>query len=355
MRFRDHLDDPGYHKLNWLRANFELPDFVKTAEIEDDRDAIAREHFAYPENREFPTHSRADAWMSARLFQKHADEFEPGLRETIAQRLLDACRFWDARGGDRAVEKEADAGFDVEYPDADGEQLAKVSLRTAADFVKIATDLVDNKFNYPYATRNAVARRLLDAPAELASAMTSTLRRSLEKTAGLQRTSVGELRRTATVRAFAYRNKGRADLATEVLSAFDKTAGEAIHGVVPKQALARFAGSVDSFDRLVRLHMTGGHGLAPAEDSWKSLTLSDVSDIGKEAVTLPNGYVVVADDLRAGASEVQSTMRDLFGIEPRGDVVEKVASLTSEQCNQLFGVLDRNAPRVYSLERLKGK
>jgi len=94
-----------------------------------------------------------------------------------------------------------------------------------------------------------------------------------------------------------------------------------------------------------------GHSLRPAEDSWRGLTLYDIEEVGKEAATLPNGAIVVKEDIRRNP-KVPQALQSLFGIEAGSDPFQKVAELTSDQCTTLLDVLHKDAPNTYSLERL---
>ena len=92
----DIVHDSNLAELMTIRNVYEIPEYVKSSGMPEKTASasVPAESFAWEERRLFPTTAKADTWLSAVYFEKHASEIGPFDRARIMNRLTEAVDFW---------------------------------------------------------------------------------------------------------------------------------------------------------------------------------------------------------------------------------------------------------------------
>jgi len=341
---RDHIQDKNLSDLNHVLNVFEFPAFAKEASVAN-TDAVAHlsaEMFADPRRRLYPIHTKADTWLSTAYFYKNASQYSEGDKVKVAERLVDAARFWKLENTFKNIttppelEKTATehSVLTVEFRQ-NGTVEAQVHIRNQQDLEKVAAELIQDRHRFPYEMRRDVARQLLAA----GTFADDYVRDHLEKTAGYVRTDVQSLKDAVRHREALYKRAYRQVPSLDELHAICKEAEEkAEAGLVQDTFLEKIAGILDNYDRFARLHTSGyGSSLSAPEDSFGGITRNGARTIIGGVVDI-GGRLYPKHQVLKHAKELQQLFADLAGEYDLTDeqILQKAASACDPLLVQLF-------------------
>jgi hypothetical protein len=178
----DQSTDYSSRELYTLMRGKELPEYVKTAEV-DDYDTIQnlpKEAFADEDRRIYPINTPARTYVSNAYFMsKRADIFKTygekyaGLLES---KIKEAASIFeiseDLENFSQAHEKQASEDYSLRHLGTfkllgEGGPLDLYPVKTAEDLVKSAEHLVNNMHNYPFDWRREMSQNVVKLAGEL--------------------------------------------------------------------------------------------------------------------------------------------------------------------------------------------
>ena len=328
----DHVQDTSRAALFNISRRCELPAFVKDAELlePDDLSTMPTHLFADPARKRFPIHTKADTWLSAAFFAKQAADDPDNLDTAVAKRLDEAVRYWKLdKFANQLVEQLTHAeSVGPQYPvtyTVDGTEVTRTAVHSAEELHKLAADITTNKHRYPYETRAAVSRQLLDIAPEIPCTFQPEVQRALEKTAGRALTDLDTATAVLVGRRAYYTRYPT--LSEDIDKAIDAMQKSAIDDLVPPAVLTKVAGLVDAMDRFVSLHRRFGHGVQPIEDELFTFTNKDADDAAEQLVPLANNTIVRKEALHAPTA--RTMLHDVLALDEDGetDLVAQVQAL----------------------------
>ena len=101
----DHIADKNLTMFNVIRQNHELPEFVKSAQVES-VDELPSSSFADRAGRRFPCHTKAATWLSYAYFLKHANDVPKNLKPVLVDRLHKFADSWGIANEIKRLEQE---------------------------------------------------------------------------------------------------------------------------------------------------------------------------------------------------------------------------------------------------------
>lgn len=187
---QDHVFDAanGGRELHRLTKLYDLPDFVKTSNFNDDAvlpaGAVAG-LCADPQHNQFPCHTKAATYWSHLFFLEKQAEFHPKDRAKIAERLgqfanqypsiksaLDGIRKRHAELYKDAEASLPDSAFAyVWLDDATGDKTRKLPIRSTEEVKAAAEYLEKYRDAFPFSDRQKIATRILEKAAAYGAAI----------------------------------------------------------------------------------------------------------------------------------------------------------------------------------------
>jgi len=333
------VNEAGLYKLSTV---FEFPEFVKTAShatAEDVRD-IATGMFAWPGERMFPMHTKADTWLSAAYFRKFASEIPEHARGPIGAALEQAADFWQISLPEQMQAKEAavaEPAFSVEYRFKD--QVYHVAECENADqLYKVAADaMIPGK--YPYAMRRDLARQVLAYEQELPEHFEA----DLYKTAGYGTGNLGTARHAVHQRLVGVRDHWNhlADGLQELDALLVKTAGE--QPLVSTGMLDKTAAMLDAVDRFAGFDKRYNEHIRPPEQQLFEITINDVDSFNKQAMQLSSGHVVSEREVLASNARAFLSNYGYDKTASAEDLRKTIMGLDPRRATQLYEHIQRTA------------
>lgn len=281
-----------------LHTVLEFPEFVKEAvqsspqtvqELDSDR-------FAWPGQRMFPIHTKADTWLSSAYFHKFGADIPEHTRKGISDMLEKVAEYWGIElptsDDMKPIQKEASLSHTIKYP---LQENVSVQLISGEELQKVAFDILDGG-KYPMAVRQSVAKQTLNAPGEFLRTLSDRTISDLQKVAGY---GIG----TEAAALTAIRQRWHATAhhwkpikeGLEELSCMVKMA--ATDGVMSHEMTQKTASMLDAVDRFVGLHHRYSDSFQPPEKQLFNVTLADYDTFTKLAVRLPTGEWVRKEDM----------------------------------------------------------
>jgi hypothetical protein len=320
----------------------DLPDFVKEAHLTRPEDVtdLQSQAFADPKNRRFPVHTKADTWLSREYLAKFAHSmYDDAELETVANNMATACQFWDigVEPAHAAVQKEAaDEGVTITYAGPQGQKAYSLKIHNQEDFDKVASDLLQKTGKYTYSIRRDVARQLLGSVGQLNLQMDLNTEQNLQKTAAY---AVGKLEPVVwAIRQRKSAVRKMPELSEKLAQAEQAVKAVTREGLVDPDMLDKTAGMLDAVDRLAGLYQHYSPQFQPPERSLFNVTIRDMDDFHKTAVTLPDGSRVEKEALEA--PQTQEFIEECLGQKCAADnVVEVAQKLTRHQAEVLSSFL----------------
>lgn len=322
----DHVHDKNYVQLVQISHTLPLPDFVKEAELttEEDISSIPSNCFADKVHRLYPTHTKADTWLSLAYFHKLGFDVPRSGREVIEAMLNKAAQFWKISPEDISKMKQSkvtsdqkDKGIQVLYQ-YEGSKLASASLHNADDWNKTASDLIDKGEKFPYSTRRDVSRQLLMKQASCKAEPSHEVIMKLQKIAGYGTTSKESLMEFLKTRASIYKS-----LSTEFSNHISKYAVELEKRLdddfVKPEMLDKVASAVDMCDTYLDLKRHYKRAFTRPEWTLYQLTMKEAQDYHQNAVELKNGQLFSKTQINAAKVNLTDFLSNTLLIKTASD------------------------------------
>ena len=193
----DHVADKNGLELARLAKQYEFPDFVKSANLDQTMNPgkLPVHLYADPVRQQFPCHTAASTWLSALYFTEKRAEFHPKDRRNIEKRLDHYADYWRIKKAvayvnDRwqALHKQAeeqlpDSMFAYVWVGDNGIKERRLRLKTAAE-VKAAADwLYEYRDHLNFSDRHQIAKKILEKAASYGAGL-GERREFVERQAG---------------------------------------------------------------------------------------------------------------------------------------------------------------------------
>jgi hypothetical protein len=339
----DHVKDLNHSYLYNLDESEGLPDFVKQAGLlqEEQAKLMGSNLFADAKNRLFPTHSKADTWLSAAFYEKYAkQDYDKEAGAKIESRLRDMCAFWGVEYTEPKVEKVASTQVAIEYR-YDGIPQKTVVVESGDQLEKLASFVTNSAKEMPWEMRREAARQILDGQSSFATIMNQNLLTDLHKTAGYGVGDVNDVVHEIHKRKiYLDRHKGT-EGGSQLDPLIDMVKESSQNGVVDPDTLDKVAMSLDAVDKVLGLTPKYGQDINPPEKTLFSFSTFDEDLLSKEAVQLPSGQTVANTFLEDYS--VRSFMGEFLGSTPEsGQAKEAAAKLTARQSAKVYNFMQKH-------------
>ncbi len=327
----DHVADTNHAELARLSKLYELPDFVKKADLA--KVTAPRDDTA------------ASTFLSALFFIDKQAEYHAKIRARIEERINYYTGFWKIKAAvDRLAvahaeySKEAhadlpDSAFAYVATQSTGKKERHLPMRNAMEVKAAAVHLLTFRDRFPYVRRNEMAQRILEKAATYGAAI-GPHREFLEKQAGMGVCNpdhvIAMLRdraRLATVPHFKQ----------EIVKLAEITAKQPQQTLHP-QMLVELTKTVEAIDRGLGLIGKYTDKIPWPEDVIFEATYSKAASEVDEACPLTSGAVYNREDFkRLKLADVRS----LFGDDVAEEVRSGLNSVDAEKMAEVAATLPR--------------
>jgi hypothetical protein len=356
----DHVADKSGAELVRLSKQYEFPDFVKKAGLEQTTAArvIPDTVYADPVRKQFPCDTAASTWLSNLYYQEKAAEFHPKDRVKIERRLEHYADYWRIKSACDYIKqrwKELHKSADDVLPDTDfayvrvadnGGRQRHLRMKSAAE-VKAAAEYVERwRDNFPFAVLHSMSKKILEKAARFGAAIQSN-REFLEKHAGMGCCDPAEV-------VQAIEQRARMVKSAELRQQFMKMAAtvkESPRKMLQPPTLIKLAETLDTLDRQLNLTHRYAEGLQRPTDVIFKVTFGKVAGDLYNHVSTTSGKLYEKSAFKKIALE---DLEGLFGREfaervqtPLGEIdpekmAEEVGTLPRPEAELLDGLLADN-------------
>lgn len=343
----DQVKDVNHSELYRILKDINAPEFVKEAAMTDEEDTkeLPGTSFADPSRRLYPLHTKADTWMSAAFFYKHASD-----NKQVEDRILKAASMWEVDVDSiktslkASIEKQAsDTNPAYEVLIRHGDKVySSIPINSAADLEKTASHILENAAKMPYAVRKDACEQILDVRNKLNTRFTVDMSSKLQKTAGAGTCTADQARYALKIRKALYRERQPEFIKTleGITETLDKTASD----MVAPPVLEKIANIFDYMDRFTELH----HKYAKDQGNFKlpefdlfHVTKADIDAFNANSLILSNGAVF---NKHAAVENplIRPFLNDVFGIKVNEDseVLQKLAELDGPEADMVTEILE---------------
>lgn len=182
----DHIADAAAGGLEIFRLSqlHKFPDFVKKGKADESLvvpSSVGVACYADEDNRQFPCHTKASAFLSYLFYTEKQAEFHPKERAKIVAALEKWAKVWNIGRECKAVaEKHAadlaaatlpDSDYAYVWAGQDGRRDRQYPLRSAAEVKAAAEWLHQYRDHFAYDDRRVIATRVLEKAAEFGAAI----------------------------------------------------------------------------------------------------------------------------------------------------------------------------------------
>lgn len=332
----DHLSDTNYAGLHAISKSCDMPDFVKEANVSTRGDVsnLSLDCFADPRNRSFPINSKEDAWFSCAYFEKFASDtnYNEHKFANIKAKLEKAAALWGFEWPTFMQEKVANAPIEIVYV-TNGEHKHRTGVYDFAGLDKLASDLVNNRGNYPWDMRRDTARQLLAAEHRFEGNFDNASVKSLQKIAGH---AVGVLKEAQEALMSRRQTFHRHPEVQEKLASFaEKLADGSKSGFITPETGNKVVGLLDLLDRMSEDNNKYASSVTPPEDVIFSVTLRDMRMLNDHMVKLANGDTI--STFQAGSQKTAHFLKMVTGVEVTSpaEAIEAVQKLDARAAGLL--------------------
>jgi len=343
----DHIHDKSLANLVKLAQCVELPEYVKTAEVNDPEDLkeLPKEAFADPSHRLFPIHTKADTWASAAYFYKYGSALSG--RALIEEMLKKAIDLWDIPAEEFAKlqdlnpsnEKVASAPEHLVQLTHDDKVIYKTAIQTPDDLKKLADNILSETSKYTYDLRKQAAEQILELDKELNASFDVDTKIDLEKTAGVGSNTSSNVAILINNRAIACR-----DLCPEMSAQLTKLAKDVSYGegFMKSDRLQKIARILDVADRLTDFNVRYNDTFRPPELDVFKYTETILKTAKDGLVPLKNGSFLNKTALEDNSKELRPLFEEVFNVRPvePSDFVKLAAELSSKEADILVDVVN---------------
>lgn len=248
MRILDVYDDSNKQQLHLLDQYFSLPDFVKSAQVENERPDVPATTYADALNRRYPCHTKESTWLSQAYFLLNRGQYSTKDASAIQDRLTKFAYYWGLENiiNDLTKKWEKLAESTPQLDDKDyalvveheGGKIRRMPLHNELAVKASADYLKRNRQNYPYEWRKTAALNLISEN----KALDADVNEFLEKTAGFGIMNPKKA-------AIAFRKRAALVFDKNVKDHLNKIAAE-LDSVLPTATLTgTIVNTLDYFDR----------------------------------------------------------------------------------------------------------
>jgi len=312
----DPINDKNKSGLFKVAEAFELPDFVKTANMDATLHPvnIAKTAFAdFPSSLRYPCHTAAATWMSTAYFQLKKASFNTAEQKRIKDNLQKAAAYFGIRPAcDKVlshevyVEKMADSDYAYVYQSDTGDVERHFPI-TNAEEIKVAADwLEENQQHFIFEDRCIVAEKILRKAASVGVRLGDELASKLEKQAGYGLPDLTLVQLALSNRALLTRDsKHRASI--EKLAEEIKEKPELF---LSRETSLKLASAIDQLDHAIGLNGKYTALIPSPEDIVFTVSLVKAAAACGDMCELQTGNVYEKDQL---AKLARQDLVEIFG------------------------------------------
>lgn len=321
----DPVDDSNRVELVKIAQRYELPQFVKQADLDSTMDPgqIAVTAYADPVRKKFPCHNAAATWLSAAYFHEKSAEYHIKDRDRICERFEKFADYFAIRPAyDVIVKKAEQLRGDDQLPDShyayvwqskDGTKERYYPLDTTANIKVAAEWLYKERDAIPFHNRNVIAHKILEKAAAKGAALGDQLTDFVEKQAGYGIPDPPELYTMLDRRAKLANNQQHRDAIEKLAEAVQRTPRVALQ---PNE-LVKLATTVDMLDHAIGLKGNYTDILPRPEDVIFKITYTKAASDHQQVCALQTGNIYDKSQLAKLARE---DVEDLFGTDFANEV-----------------------------------
>ena len=156
--WQDSWKDQFYH----ITVLFDVPDYVKSASIEDERPKLPLSSYAL--EKKFPLNTRPHTWLSATYYLMNKNKLSSYQCKAAETKIREACGDWGIDFDALQAQYKKAKTSDVEYlleENHEGEKIQLFPISSSDDLPKAARYLFENRTKLPYRWRHKVASEIL--------------------------------------------------------------------------------------------------------------------------------------------------------------------------------------------------
>ncbi len=353
----DQVQDVSGVQLVKYAQEFDLPDYVKSADLSTIRDPQGLPATVYADalNRLYPCHTSAATYLSYLYFQDKVAHYAPAAAEVVKHRLDEAAAVWGICGDIKAAQvrhAEMTKIAEANYTDDDyafvwqgdnGRKIHQLLITTPEQVKAAAAWLQKYRDEIPYTDRNVIATKLIDKAASM-NVDFGELETFIERQAGRGFCSPKEV--VAAVRQRASLTSNPA-FRTEIEKMAQMVAGKPAAALTPDM-LVKMAATLEGLDRSFGVK-PGDYGelLRRPEDIVFSTTLKQASEAVGSAVALTTGNTFDSNDFaKIGKQLMVNEMGEGF----TGEVFDAIGQLDTTKLADLASTLP--VPDAEAFERV---
>lgn len=361
FRNGDQLNEQAVSRVAQL---YDLPDYVKTADVDDAFPAQTRQLpatvFGDAHTRSFAVHTKAACWLAAVDFEEQRARFSAKYAARVEAAITKAASAWGilpdverVRNAATAMrqtslEKLADSEFAL-VRQLGNQVERQYPLRNAAEVAAAAAWLHKYAAEFPRRDRQKIAQRIVDRCDDTGAAIDSATREFLDKVAGY---GVPDCRQFGAAIVQRSNMIGNPTLARELL----KVAG-LLHSAVDGQPLSPdvldgMLDNLDVLDRNYKFTARYGRDLTLPEEACYTVGLHKAAETLRDVVQLTSGHVYTKDAL---AELPLSSVTDVFGEDIAAQCSSDGLFVDREKLAEVAAVLPRpDAMTLHSLLQRHG-
>jgi hypothetical protein len=313
----DPTRDKTKSELVKIAEHFELPDFVKSANLEATMHPvnIAITAYADPLSQSYPCHTAAATWLSTAYFATKQGSFNNKQQKNIRDRLEKAADYFAIKSACAEIysavnrQKAANANdndFAYVYQTETGEKERHYPITTAEE-VKIAAEwLYANQDNFIFDDRNKVAEKIHSRKFETNAQLGEKLAEFIEKQAGYGVPDIEAVHTALSNRALLAKNKDHREKIEKLAAEVDENPAL----FMCRDSAVKLASVIDQIDYAIGIKGKYGQLLARPEEIVFTVPLQKAASACGEACELQTGNIYTKDQL---AKLARQDLIDLFG------------------------------------------
>ena len=315
----DQVQDKNFQRFWKLSRLFELPDFVKSAQVAINYNGLHSSVFADSVGRQFPCQTKPEAWTSYLYYLDSKDDIPPEKRASIESRFQYFSEVWNLEGEFTSLSQEFEKNSSApELSDQDyalvvehGDETIKRFPVCNAESVKVAAKyLWENRGHYPYEWRKTAARNLLKKAEEYGAEIPSDLEIYLERASGFGTAPAVKVASVLYYRTVMLNSEpGTQELQNKLASAAKFILNDDTEYVSPDK-LEKIASIVDAIDTEFNWNRLYTEGLSTPEEAVFGFSVKLASEIKAAHIRLTTGAIYKLSQLSAVSKDVYSAALD---------------------------------------------
>lgn len=317
-------DDKNKSLLVKIAKQYDLPDFVKEAELDSTMDPVNIGVTAYadPVRKKFACHTAAATWLSSAYFHNNSNEYHIKDREKIANRLEKFANYFGIEPLYQNIVKKAeslkgynslpDSSYAYVWESEDGSKERFYPLDTTSNIKVAAEWLHKERDAIPFRDKNLIANKILEKAAAKGANL-AELTDFVEKQAGRGIPDVDELYTTIMRRA---KLASPQKFAVEI-EKLAETVKETPKQALQPNELVKLASVLDTIDHSIGLKGKYTEILPRPEDVLFKVTYTKAASDHTKLCALQTGSIYEKGQLAKLARE---NVESLFGSDFANEV-----------------------------------